>query len=79
VIDHTALGDRSQRRQQVRENTKRWRRRNQDGVRCLKVHVKRPTLDQLEVKGILDPDRRGDKADEAEACEQALCQFTGTK
>ena len=59
VIDH--------RRQQVREATRRYRRRRQRGIYHRTVGLTATQLDRLEERGYLDPDRRGDRADETEA------------
>ena len=45
------------------------RRRQRQGIRRLAIDVTKVQLDQLEVRGYLDPDRRGDRADEIEAVE----------
>jgi hypothetical protein len=48
------------------------RRRQRQGIRRLPIDVTKAQLDQLERRGYLDPDRRGDRADETEAVEAFL-------
>jgi hypothetical protein len=48
------------------------RRRQRAGIRRLPIDVTRAQLDQLEVRGYLDPDRRGDRAHECDAVENFL-------
>jgi hypothetical protein len=51
---------------------KAFRRRRACGVYRRTVDVTAAQLDALEVGGYLDPDRRGDRADEADAIEKFL-------
>jgi hypothetical protein len=60
------------RREQVREAIARHRKRRKRGLFVRPIIVTKDQLDQLEVRGYLDPDRRGDRADEAEAIETFL-------
>jgi hypothetical protein len=48
------------------------RRCERQGTRRLPIDVTKAQLDQLEVRGYLDPDRRGDRADECNAIEWFL-------
>jgi hypothetical protein len=42
------------------------------GLHRRSIHVTDAQLDALEVRGYLDPDRRGDRADESDAIEMFL-------
>ena len=57
------------RREQIREATARHRKR---GHFLRPILVTKGQLDQLEVRGYLDPNSRGDRADECEAIETFL-------
>jgi hypothetical protein len=50
------------------------RRRQRAGIRRLPIDVTKAQLDQLEARGYLDPDRRGDRADECDAVENFLTE-----
>ena len=60
------------RRQQIREAIARHRRRRTRGQRVLSIVAEKHWLDQLEVRGYLDPDRRGERIDECDAVETFL-------
>ena len=60
------------RRQQVREATARHRKRRKHGHFWRSIIVTKDQLDQLEVRGYLDPDRRGERIDECWAIETFL-------
>jgi hypothetical protein len=57
------------RREQIREATGRHRKRRKRGLFLRPILVTKGQLDQLEVRGYLDPNKRGDRADECEAIE----------
>jgi hypothetical protein len=60
------------RREQVREAIVRHRKRRQRGLFLRPIIVTKDQLDQLEVRGYLDPDLRGERADECDAIETFL-------
>ena len=60
------------RREQVREATIRHRKRRKRGLFLRPIQVTKDQLDQLEVRGYLDPDRRGERADECAAIDDFL-------
>ena len=60
------------RREQVREATARHRKRRKHGFSLRPITVTKDQLDQLEVRGYLDPDRRGERIDECWAIETFL-------
>jgi hypothetical protein len=60
------------RREQVSEATARHRKRREAGLFLRPITVTKHQLDQLEVCGCLDPDRRGDRANECDAIEMFL-------
>ncbi len=60
------------RRKQVRTAVAMYRRRRKHGLVRRSIDVTKAQLDALEVKGYLDPDLRGQAADEAEAVELFL-------
>ena len=60
------------RREQVREATIRHRKRRKRGLFLRPILVTKDQLDQLEVRRYLDPDRRGERADECDAIELFL-------
>ena len=60
------------RREQIREATARHRKRRKRGFFLRPILVAKDQLDQLEERGYLDPDLRGERADEAEAIETFL-------
>ncbi len=60
------------RREQVREATARHRKRCKRGMFWRPILVTKDELDQLEVRGYLDPNRRGDRLDECDAIEAYL-------
>jgi hypothetical protein len=60
------------RREQVREATQRYRKRLKRGMHRRSITLTDVQLDALEVRGYLDPDRRGDHADECDAIEMFL-------
>jgi hypothetical protein len=53
---------------------KAFRKRERRGLRRLVVLLSSAQLDVLEEKGYLDPDLRGDRADESEAVEAFLTE-----
>jgi hypothetical protein len=61
-----ALSDRQ------REIVTRHRKRCKRGLFWRPILVTKDQLDQLEVRGYLDPDRRGDRADECDAIQMFL-------
>jgi hypothetical protein len=60
------------RREQVRDATARHRKRCKGELFWRPILVTKDQLDQLEVRGYLDPDLRGERADECEAIETFL-------
>jgi hypothetical protein len=52
-----------------------FRKRERRGLRRLAVLLTSAQIDALEEKGYLDPDQRGERADEAEAVETFLTDF----
>jgi hypothetical protein len=60
------------RREQVREAIARHRKRRKHGFFWRPITVTKVQLDQLEVRGYLEPDRRGERADECHAIESFL-------
>jgi hypothetical protein len=54
------------------ERVKAFRRRQRRGIHRRSINVADAQLDALEVRGYLDPDRRGDRADECDAIEMFL-------
>jgi hypothetical protein len=64
--------DYSERKEQVRQAVRRYRRRRQHGIYRRPIDITDAQLDALEERGYLDPDRRGDRADESEAVEMFL-------
>jgi hypothetical protein len=60
------------RREQVREATGRHRKRRKYGLFWRPILVTKAQLDQLEERGYLDPDLRGERADECDAIEMFL-------
>ena len=63
---------RSARQDQNRDAQARWRKRRRHGLRRLPALLSSKQIDALEERGYLDPDRRGDRADETEAIEMFL-------
>jgi hypothetical protein len=55
------------RREQVREAIARNRKRRKHGLLWRPILVTKSQLDQLEERGYLDPNRRGDPLDECDA------------
>ena len=55
------------RREQIRDAITRHRKRRKRGVFWRPILVTKNQLDQLEVRGYLDPGLRGTRADECEA------------
>ena len=55
------------RREQIREAINRHRKRRKRGDFWRPIMVTKAQLDQLEVRGYLDPDRRGERADKCDA------------
>jgi hypothetical protein len=51
---------------------KAFRRRRRHGLHLRSIDVTDAQLDALEVRGYLDPDRRGDRLDERDAIELFL-------
>ncbi|MFZ2075747.1 MAG: hypothetical protein WAV38_03660 [Xanthobacteraceae bacterium] len=64
--------DYSERKEQVRQAVRRYRRRRQHGIYRRPIDLTDAQLDALEERGYLDQDRRGDRADESEAVEMFL-------
>ena len=60
------------RQAQVREATARHRKRRKRSFFWRPIMVTKDQLDQLEVRGYLDPDRRGERIDECDAIEMFL-------
>jgi hypothetical protein len=60
------------RREQVRDAIARHRKRRKRGLFWRPITVTKDQLDQLEVRGYLDPDLRGERADECDAIEMFL-------
>ncbi len=60
------------RREQLREAIARHRKRAKRGFLWRHILVTEHQLDQLEVRGYLDPDRRGDRLDECDAIQAYL-------
>ncbi len=60
------------RREQLREATARHRKRAKRGMFWRPILVTEHQLDELEVRRYLDPNRRGERLDEAEAIEAFL-------
>jgi hypothetical protein len=60
------------RQEQIREATARHRKRHKRGLFLRPIVVTKGQLDQLEGRGYLDPNNRGDRADECEAIETFL-------
>jgi hypothetical protein len=60
------------RQAQLREAIARHRKRRKRGQFLRPVLVTKDQLDQLEVRGYLDPDRRGERVDECDAIETFL-------
>jgi hypothetical protein len=57
------------RREQSREAINRHRKRRKRGDFWRPIMVPKAQLDQLEVRGYLDPDRRGERADDVSVCQ----------
>jgi hypothetical protein len=55
------------RQDQIREATARHRKRHKRGLFLRPIQVTKGQLDQLEGRGYLDPNDRGDRAGECEA------------
>ena len=70
VIDYR--GRMTTRREQVHEAIVRHRKRRKRGLFWRPILVTKDQLDQLEVRGYLDPDLRGERADECDAIEAFL-------
>ena len=60
------------RQEQVREAIVRHRKRRKHGLFWRPITVTKDQLDQLEVRGYLDCNNRGERADECEAIEVFL-------
>ena len=60
------------RRAQIREAIARHRKRRKRGFVWRPIVVTKAQLDQLEERGYLDPDRRGERIDECDAIEMFL-------
>ncbi|MGB6283069.1 MAG: hypothetical protein WBG18_01370 [Xanthobacteraceae bacterium] len=58
----------------MRQAVRRYRRRRHHGIYRRPIDVTDAQLDALEERGYLDPDRRGDRADESEAVETFLME-----
>jgi hypothetical protein len=59
--------DYSERKEQVRQAVRRYRRRRQHGIYRRPIDVTDAQLDVLEERSYLDPERRGDRAAKAHA------------
>ncbi len=64
--------DNGSRREQVREAMARFRKRRRRGFYWRSIIVTKAQLDELELRGYLDPDHRGKRLDESEAIETFL-------
>jgi hypothetical protein len=53
-----------------RRDARAYRKRRRHGLFCRPIRVTREQLDSLEVMGYLDPDCRGQRADEVDAIER---------
>jgi hypothetical protein len=62
------------RREQIREATARHRKRHKRGLFLRPILVTKDQLDELEGRGYLDPNYRGDRAGECEAIETFLME-----
>jgi hypothetical protein len=62
----------NERKGRVRQAVRRYRRRRQHGIYHRPIDITDAQLDALQERGYLDPDRRGDRADESEAIEMFL-------
>ena len=60
------------RQEQIREATARHRKRHKRGLFLRPIQVTKDQLDELERRGYLDPNYRGDRAGECEAIETFL-------
>jgi hypothetical protein len=60
------------RREQVREAIVRHRKRRKRGFFWRPILVTKAQLDELEERGYLDPDQRGERLDECDAIELFL-------
>jgi hypothetical protein len=60
------------RNEQMRKAMKRYRRRRKHGIHRRSIDLTNAQLDALQERGYLDPERRGDRADESEAIEMFL-------
>jgi hypothetical protein len=67
------------RREQVREAASRHRKRRKRGFLWRPILVTKGQLDQLEVRGYLDPNRRGDRIDECDAIAAYLSDSLQTR
>jgi hypothetical protein len=54
------------------ERVRAHRKRSKRGIHRLSITLTDTQLDALEVRGYLNPDRRGDRADECDAIEMFL-------
>jgi len=63
-VSHIPVIDNASRREQVREAMVLYRRRRKRGLYFRSILATKDQLDQLEVRGYLDPDRRGQRIDE---------------
>jgi len=71
-VSHVSVIDNSGRREQVREAMARFRKRRRRGFYWRSIIVTKAQLDELELRGYLDPDHRGNRLDESEAIETFL-------
>jgi hypothetical protein len=65
-----------------REYAKRYRRRRRHGIHRRVIEVRATTLESLEERGYLDPDRRGNRADEPKVSRRSswiLCARVGLR
>ena len=62
----------SKRKEQTRQAVRHYRRRRQHGICRRPIDITDAQLDALVARGYLDPDRRGDTADECDAIEMFL-------
>lgn len=71
-MGETSVIDNASRREQVRDAMARHRKRRKRGQFLRPILVTKTQLDELEVRGYLDPDRRGERIDECDAIETFL-------
>ena len=72
VIDNDRPVSAYTRTEQTRRAVRHHRHRQRRGIYRITIDVTNAQLDALEERDYLDPDRRGDRTDEAEAIEMFL-------